>query len=169
MMSIHALLAEAFRYPHPGLAELLETGLVEVDRGPARNAVAKFINKVGALSLSEWEELYTRTLDLSPEVAPYIAFQVWGESYQRGEFMSKMNRALFEQGIQTEGELPDHLIPVLRYLSVTDSPFPELLEHFEPAVRRMAAVLREKDSKNPYNHLFSAVLKSARKFSRLEN
>lgn len=168
-MSIHTLLAEAFRYPQPGLIEQLEAGLTDADRSPAREALAKFVRKVSKLSLSEWEELYTRTLDLSPEVAPYIAFQVWGESYQRGEFMSKMNRALFEQGIETEGELPDHLIPVLRYLSITDNPLPELVEHFEPAVKRMAAVLRKKDSKNLYNHLFAAVLKSARTLSRLEN
>jgi len=168
-MSIHALLAEAFRYPQPGLIERLEADLAEASQSPAREALAKFIDKAGRLSLSEWEELYTRTLDLSPEVAPYIAFQVWGESYQRGEFMARMNRALFEQGIETEGELPDHLIPVLRYLSVTSNPFPELTEHFEPAVRRMAAVLREKDSKNPYNYLFAAALKSARTLNRLEN
>jgi len=168
-MSIHTLLAEAYRYPQSGLLEQLETGLAETSRSPAREALAKFVYKVSKLSMSEWEELYTRTLDLSPEVAPYIAFQIWGESYQRGEFMSKMNRALFEQGIETEGELPDHLIPVLRYLSVTDNPFPELVEHFEPAVKRMLAVLREKDSKNPYNHLFAAVLKSTRTLKRLEN
>jgi len=168
-MNIHALLAEAFRYPQPGLIEQLETGLGEADRGTACEALAKFVGKVGRLSLSEWEELYTRTLDLSPEVAPYIAFQIWGESYQRGEFMSKMNRALCEQGIETEGELPDHLIPVLRYLAVTDNPFPELVEHFEPAIKRMVAVLREKDSKNLYNHLFAAVLKSTRTLRKLEN
>jgi len=168
-MNIHTLLADAFQYPQPGLLEQLETGLAEVDRSPGRDALAKFIYKVSKLSLSEWEELYTRTLDLSPVVAPYIAFQIWGESYQRGEFMSKMNHALFEQGIGTEGELPDHLIPVLHYLSVTDNPFPELVEHFEPAVKRMLAVLREKDSKNPYNHLFAAVLKSTRTLKRLEN
>jgi len=168
-MNIHTLLAEAFRYPQPGFIKQLETGLAEADRGAAREALAKFVGKVGRLSLSEWEELYTRTLDLSPEVAPYIAFQIWGESYQRGEFMSKMNHALFEQEVETDGELPDHLIPVLRYLSVTTSSFPELLEIFEPAVKRMAAVLQEKDSKNPYNHLFTAVLKSTRTLSRLEN
>jgi len=168
-MDIHALLAEAFRYPQPGLVELLEAGLAEAGRSPAREALAKFVRKAGRLSLSDWEELYTRTLDLSPEVAPYIAFQIWGESYQRGEFMSKMNHALFEQGVETDGELPDHLIPVLRYLSVTNSPFPELVENFEPAVKRMSAVLREKDSKNPYNHLLAAVLKSAQTLSRLEN
>lgn len=167
-MDIRLLLAEAFRYPQPGLLEQLESGLAETVKSPARNGLATFVKKVGVLSLSEWEELATRTLDLSPAAAPYVGFQIWGESYQRGEFMSKMNRALLEQGIETDGELPDHLIPVLRYLAVKDRPLPELLEHFEPAVKRMAAVLREKDSKNPYNHLFTAALKSAGTLSRLE-
>lgn len=168
-MSIYVLLAEAFRYPQPGLIERLEVGLTEASRSPACEALTKFVRKANNLPLSEWEELYTHTLDLSPMVVPYIAFQVWGESYQRGEFMAKMNRALFEQGVGTEGELPDHLVPVLRYLAVTDSPLPELVEHLAPAVKRMAAVLHKKDPQNPYNHLFAAVLKSARTLSRLEN
>lgn len=92
-MSILALLSEAFSYPQAGLLERLESGLAESGKSPARSGLAFFVQKIGALSLSEWEELATRTLDLSPAAAPYIGFQVWGESYQRGEFMAKLNRA----------------------------------------------------------------------------
>ncbi len=160
-MNINLLLAEAFRYPQPGLLEQLEAGLTEAGKGSARNGLAAFVKKIGALSLSDWEELCTRTLDLSPAAAPYVGFQIWGESYQRGEFMAKLNRAMAEQDIDPEGELPDHLVPILRYLAVTDQPIPELIENFETAVQRMIAVLREKDKSNPYIDLFGATLKSA--------
>ena len=167
-MSIYTLLAEAFSYPHTGLLEELETGLREADRSPACRGLARFMRKVGRLSLAEWEELATRTLDLSPAAAPYIGFQIWGESYQRGEFMAKLNRAMAELDIDTAGELPDHLAPVLRYLDRVDQPIPELAEHFETAVGRMVATLHEKDKSNPYLELLGATLKIAPQRNRAE-
>ncbi len=157
-MSIYLLLAEAFRYPQPGLLEQLEAGLAGVGKGAARSRLAAFLKKIGALSLSDWEELATRTLDLSPAAAPYIGFQIWGESYQRGEFMARLNRAMSELDIDPEGELPDHLVPIFRYLAATDQPLPELIENFETAVERMVSILRAKDKRNPYIHLFEAAL-----------
>lgn len=157
-MDIQILLAEAFRYPHPGLLEQLEAGLAETSKGPARSKLAAFVKKIGMLSLSEWEELSTRTLDLSPAAAPYIGFQIWGEGYQRGEFLAQLNRAMAELDIDPEGELPDHLVPVLRYLVVADPPVPALAENFTQAVERMIALLREKDKGNPYILLLEAAL-----------
>ena len=115
------------------------------------------MKKIRPLSPGEWEELYTRTLDLNPPSAPYVGFQTWGESYQRGAFLSKMNRELLENGIDLQGELPDHLIPVLRYLGQVSEPLPELIEVLGPAVQRMTAGLRKADPDNPYLDLFEAV------------
>lgn len=160
-MGVLELLAEAFSYPRPGLLQELEAGLQEAGKSPARGGLEAFIKKVGRLSLAEWEELATRTLDLSPAAAPYIGFQIWGESYQRGEFMSKLNHAMAGLDIDVAGELPDHIVPVLRYLDRVDKPIPELSEHFESAVGRMLATLREKDKGNPYLELLDASLKIA--------
>lgn len=160
-MNMYLLLAEAFAYPQPGQLERLEAGLQEIGKSQGRKELAIFVRKIGRLSLSEWEELATRTLDLSPAAAPYIGFHIWGENYLRGEFMARLNGALLATGVDTEGELPDHLAPVLVYLGVADQPLPELIEHFEPAVRRMAAVLQEKDKHNPYVNLFKAALRLA--------
>lgn len=157
-MSIHLILAEAFCYPYPELLWRLKAGLTVAGTSPGRSGLVSFIKKIKALSLSEWEELCTRTLDLSPAAAPYVGFQIWGESYQRGEFMAKLSRDMFELGVNTEGELPDHLVPILRYLDATDQPIPELVENLEPAVKRMYSILREKDKGNPYVSLFEAVL-----------
>ncbi|MCX6080875.1 MAG: nitrate reductase [Chloroflexi bacterium] len=167
-MDPYILLAEAFRYPEPGLLEQLEAGLMEIAKSPVRKGLATFVKKVGALSLWDWEELYTRTLDLSPAAAPYIGFQIWGESYQRGEFMAKLNRAMAERDIDPEGELPDHLVPILRYLAVTGDPIPDLVENFSPATQRMADILREKDKNNPYIKLFETVLLAFQSQSRVK-
>lgn len=144
------LAAEAFCYPIPGRLERLRSGLEALPGDRDRHGISRFLKQVGAMPLSEWEELYTRTLDLAPPAAPYIGFQVWGESYQRGLFLSKMNQQLMFYEVESEGELPDHIIPVLRYLSQVENPIPELLEALDPAFQRMISALRKADSKNPY-------------------
>ncbi|GAB4528391.1 MAG: hypothetical protein Fur0018_14420 [Anaerolineales bacterium] len=154
-----ALLAEAFRYPHPGLLERLENGLRDAAAGPGSPLLAEFVQRVAALALAEWEMLYTRTLDLSPLTAPYIGYQQWGENYQRGNFMAQLNAELARLGIDQDGELPDHLVPVLRYLAVAEAPLPKLLENLAPAVEKMYAALHKAEADNPYLLLFQAVLK----------
>ncbi len=158
MASSYTLLAMAFRYPAPGrLAELRE-GLKSLPEEAAgvKGALQAFLDKVGRLSLGEWEELHTRTLDLNPLAAPYVGFQTWGEAYLRGVFLSRMAQALAENGIDPEGELPDHLAPVLRYLGRVTEPLPELVDVLEPAVQRMQAVLGRADPGNPYLDLLEA-------------
>ena len=55
-----------------------------------------------------------------------------------------------------DGELPDHLIPILRYLDLTSQPLPELVDVLEPAVQRMLSGLRQAEASNPYTHLLEA-------------
>lgn len=156
-MNTFDLLAEAFRYPFPGLAETLETGLEQLPPKPVKTQMMDFLKSVQRLSLGEWEELYTRTLDLNPLATPYVGFQIYGESYQRGEFMSRLNREMSRLAIDLGGELPDHLLPVLRYLDATPDPMPELVEALPSAIQRMHSVLRKAEAGNPYLHLLDAV------------
>lgn len=150
------LLAEAFRYPAPGHLAALEKGLQSLPVGSETEAINAFLGQIRRLSLGAWEELYTHTLDLNPPAAPYIGFQTWGESYQRGVFLSNLSRELLKMDIDTEGELPDHLIPILRYLALASDPLPELVEHLDPALRRMSAALRQAEANNPYLNLLDA-------------
>ena len=151
------LLANALQYPNPQLLSRLERDVQALPAGGQRLSVTAFLNKICRLSLGEWEELQTRTLDLNPPAAPYIGYQTWGESYQRGAFLAKMARVLHETGVNMEGELPDHLAVILRYLAQAESPLPELLEVFSPAVKRMLMALRAADPDNPYVDLMEAV------------
>lgn len=157
-MNDFALLAQALMYPRPGLLEELRAGLAGLGKSPAREGLATFVAKIAPLSLAEWEELATRTLDLNPAAAPYVGFQIWGESYARGEFMAQLSRAMAKLAIDPAGELPDHLVPVLRYLAAADQPLPELAGHLKTALERMIAISQEKERGNPYIHIYEAVL-----------
>jgi nitrate reductase delta subunit len=160
MMGTYALLAEALRYPAPGRIEILQAGAIEMSEGNLKKSFSAFIAGVQGLSLGEWEELHTRTLDLNPPAAPYLGYQMWGDSYQRGNFMASLNHAFQAEEIDQDGELPDHLIPILRYLDSVSSPLPELVEVLESAVERMLAGLRKADTSNPYTHLLQTILSS---------
>ena len=153
----YVTLADAFSYPAPGRLETLKRGGAAMPQGAGKDAYAAFLNGIDCLPLGAWEELHTRTLDLNPPAAPYVGYQTWGESYQRGAFLAKMNREFAEAGVETDGELPDHLAPILRYLAAVPDPLPEMVEVLGPAVSRMLEALRKAESDNPYVSLLQAV------------
>ncbi len=155
---VFSLLAQAIHYPAPGRLEFLEQLLQDIPQSDAKAALQKFFKKMARLTLAEWEVLYTETLDLSPRVAPYVGFQTWGESYQRGEFMARLNQVYRDTQLEQHGELPDHLLPVLNYLAVSAQPIPELLEILEPSIVRMRATLQKREPGNPYLDWFEACL-----------
>jgi nitrate reductase molybdenum cofactor assembly chaperone NarJ/NarW len=153
----YLLFAESFRYPAPGRLEILERGLDSL-KGDAQPGYAAFVQGIRLLTLPEWEELYTRTWDLNPTSAPYIGYQIWGENYQRGNFMAAVNRVILEKQVDADGELPDHLIPVLRYLADDPAPLPELLEIFPAAIERIHNALQKAEPENPFTRLVESLL-----------
>jgi len=159
-MSVHSLIADSLSYPTYESLETLKIGFAEQKDNPAKGSLEKFINHIDHCSLGEWEELHTRTLDLNPPGAPYVGYHIWGDSYKRGRFMAQFNRALQERGIDRDGELPDHLVPILRYLEEEPEPMPLLLEILPRALSKMRKALRETEPDNPYLHLFDAILVS---------
>ncbi len=150
--------ALALEYPVPGRLEELWRLWIESPRGRAKSRLEHFLRAVEDLSQEAWEELYTRTLDLTPSTAPYVGYAVYGESYARGEFMALLNRAYQELGLDPKGELPDHLFNILRYLAQAEAPLPQVLELLPQAVERMRQTLKTLDAKNPYLILLEGVL-----------
>lgn len=150
--------AEGFSYPVPGQLKQWVAGMGALPETPGRSEYAAFLRALQPMSQGEWEELYTRTLDLNPEFAPYLGYQMWGDSYKRGNFMSQLNKAMQENQIDRGGELPDHLVPVLRYLDEVSAPIQDLLLVLEPALEKMVDKLKKEDAANPYLHLLKAVI-----------
>ena len=157
-------LAEAFAYPTPGRLESLRRLTPGLANNETRRLVEGFLDAVGQLSIGEWEECYTRTFDLNPAVAPYFGYQIWGDSYPRGDFMARLSRGLRELDLESSGELPDHLVPVLRFLDAVPEIPLEIAGVIDPALDKMIAALRRTDPDNPYLQLLTA----ARTMARLE-
>jgi nitrate reductase delta subunit len=59
------------------------------------------------------QELYTQTFDWNPDTTLDIGWHLFGENYDRGDFLVKLRDALRRHSVPETGELPDHLSHVL--------------------------------------------------------
>ncbi len=155
------IVALGYRYPTPTAADELRAAVERIGDHEVKRHFARFVGAVGSLSLGAWEELHTATLDLSAPFVPYVGHVIWGDAYRRGEFMADLTRAMAAVGVDPEGELPDHLEPVLRYLAATPTPLPDLLDVLPGAIATMSQTLASASPDNPYCHLLAATLASA--------
>jgi nitrate reductase assembly molybdenum cofactor insertion protein NarJ len=144
-------LAEAMSYPSPARLEALTSF---AGAGVARS-----------WSLGEWEEHYTRVFDLNPPSAPYLGYQVYGDRYQRGGLMAALGKAQRDAGIDTGGELPDHVAPVFSYLAAAAEPLPQLLEILLPGLEKIRGGVKELAPDSPYLAVLDEALATARTLS----
>ncbi len=152
------VLALAYSYPHPNALADLTEAVESLSKGVVRRDLQKFLDEIGRLDLAAWEELHTATLDLSPMFVPYVGHVVWGENYRRGEFMADLNGEMRDAGVPLDGELPDHIAPVLRYLARHEDPFADLVEVLPRAVKSMLETLGDASPGNPYIQLLEATM-----------
>lgn len=151
MPDIYHKLAELLQYPNSNWDSKI--------RSCANNdALTEFRSGVDALSLSDLQEIYTRTFDLNPVCALEIGYHLFGENYKRGEFLANLREteAPFELG--QEYQLPDYLPVLLRLLTKLDDQELRnslMSECLVPAIEKMLTSF--KDTENPYRHLLEAV------------
>lgn len=121
-------------------------------------SLANFRYAIEALTLSDLQELYTRTFDLNPVCALEVGYHLFGENYKRGEFLANLREteACFELG--QEHQLPDFLPVLLRLLTkLEDEELCGALigDCLIPAIDKMLRPLKETD--NSYRYLLEAV------------
>lgn len=158
-------LAALFRYPDEQIHMHAEECLRLMDGDPSEAAVQlrEFCKAAECLTAEDLQELFTRTFDLNPLCTLEIGWQLYGEGYQRGEFLVKMRQQLREHDVRETGELPDHLSHALALLGKLD---PEDASEFAaryvlPAIDKMRGAWQE--NRNAYAALLVsafALLKS---------
>ena len=154
-----AALAALLAYPQEKPGSVLEATAVALEDDPgAGDAVEAFAARVSELPLPALQEEYTRSFDLAPLTIPYVTVHMYGEeSYKRGRTMAWLKDQLQEAGIETSGELPDHLRLVLTYAAGLEADEREALLTF--CVKRPARQMLEQLSKgqSAYAHLLAAI------------
>ena len=68
-MHVAEVIALGYHYPTPLAADELSAAIDENLHGRVEHDMRRFLEGVRPLSLGEWEELHTRTLDLAPQAA----------------------------------------------------------------------------------------------------
>jgi nitrate reductase delta subunit len=149
MTGIYQQLADLLEYPNTKLDPKVTTESAQV---------ASFGSYIATLTLSELQELYTRTFDLNPACALEVGYHLFGENYKRGEFLANLRatEAPFELG-QAQ-QLPDYLPVLLRLLpKLEDQELRSSLitECLIPAIEKMLGTF--KDAANPYRSLLETL------------
>jgi len=157
--NIYASLAVLFSYPADNYQKHADECLRALSHGPigVSSEFQEFHAGIAGLSTQEVQELFTRTFDLNPMCTLEIGWQLYGEDYQRGEFLVKMREHLREFGVAESGELPDHLSHALALLGRIEAAEAQEFAtvYVLPALDKMRAAW--KDNRNA----FAALLESA--------
>jgi nitrate reductase assembly molybdenum cofactor insertion protein NarJ len=127
------------QYPDEGYASRASRIAALAGSAPLR----AFAEAVSRLTASEIQELFIRTFDLNPACTLEIGWHLFGEQYERGEFLVDDRGLLRRAGVTEIGELPDHLLHVLPLIARMSSPdAAEFSRRFlAPALTKMAGAL----------------------------
>jgi nitrate reductase delta subunit len=156
---LYDLLAGLLTYPDVGyqgkLCRCRE--LVARDMPEAADWLGRFAGQIVPLDQTELEELFTRTFDLNPVCSLEVGWHLFGENYERGEFLVRMRQLLRRHGLQESTELPDHLSHVLALLGRLPAGEADRLlsRSVLPALEKMQAGLTR--TENPFVFLLEAI------------
>ena len=116
------LFADLLEYPQSDLTESAREceALISPGNPEAAEMLHGFRSFEEQASLGKVQELYTRTFDLDATYHPYVGHHLFGESYKRSAFMVGLKERYKAYDFVVEGELPDHLAVMLRYLSLCE-------------------------------------------------
>lgn len=153
------LLGELLEYPGtdlPAGAARCRDLLADV-QPEAAGLMADFAAFMESATSSRREELYTAAFDLNPQCSPYVGYQLLGEDPKRTALMVKLQEIYRGAGFSANGELPDHVAVLLRFLAVLEDEDEErdlTSEALLPALNKMAGLLEE--NRNVYGKVLRA-------------
>lgn len=165
------LLAALLRYPgEDSRSAAAHCFAVLGENDPEAAALlAEFVEQTSRFSLEELQALFTTTFDLDPVCSLEVGWHLFGENYERGEFLVKMRGQLRRLDVKESTELPDHLTHALAALGRME---PDEAGDFAtaclfPALDKMRAGIEGKS--NPYEKVMLAVTRALEhRFQRSE-
>lgn len=156
-----SMLAMLLRYPENGYAPEAEhcRNFFSAEWPEAAALLHDFVEKTHAYSLEDLQAIYTATFDLNPVCSLEMGWHLFGENYERGEFLVKMRRELRRHSVVESNELPDHLTHALDLLNCME---PEEAAVFSTAclftaLDKMRAAIENKS--NPFECILLAIVR----------
>ena len=101
------------------------------------------------------QELYVQTFEFNPACTLEIGWHLFGENYERGEFLVRMRQQLRRHGIAESTELPDHLTHLLPLIACMEHDEAAQLagEFILPALAKIRSALQN----NPYESVIAGI------------
>lgn len=84
---------------------------------PAVDCLKEFYYYLERTNVREQEEIYIQTFEVQSITTLNTGYILFGDDYKRAELLVHLNNELNKYGIQTDGELADHLPNVLKLLT----------------------------------------------------
>jgi nitrate reductase delta subunit len=115
------LFADILEYPETSIVPQVREceALVAESNAAAGELMGGFRGFVEQTSNGDLQEVYTAVFDLDADCHPYLGYQLFGEGYERSEFLLELKERYRTSGFEANTtELPDRISEVLRYLSV---------------------------------------------------
>lgn len=112
---------------------------------PAAPYIGAFRRYLEQTDIGRVQEAYTAFFDLNPVCAPYVGYQLFGETYKRSVFLLALVERYRSEGFAFKrselpgSELPDRISVVLRYAAMSGDE-DLVAEGLIPALRRMTGV-----------------------------
>jgi nitrate reductase delta subunit len=127
---------------------------VQPDAAPL---LGEFCRRIEGLSTERLQELFTQTFDLDPTCSLEVGWHLFGEQYERGEFLVRMRQELRRHGLAESTELPDHLTHALAVLGRMELDEADTFAAacVFPALDKMRAGWEGKD--NPFENVLEAI------------
>ena len=101
------------------------------------------------------QELYVQTFEFNPACTLEIGWHLFGENYERGEFLVRMREQLRRHRIPESTELPDHLTHLLPLIACMDHDEATQLagEFILPAIAKIRSAIHD----NPYEQVIARI------------
>jgi nitrate reductase delta subunit len=162
---IYRCFGDLLDYPTPDLLTQAQTcaGLLRLDYPLAAEQLQSFAECVESTPLGRLEEIYTGTFDMNPACFIFTGYILFGESFNRGKFLVRLQKEYRERGFSAGNELADHLAVMFRFMSLLDSDerTAQLLlkDVFVPVLKKMNTGFKsENENPNPYRQVLGAIL-----------
>jgi nitrate reductase assembly molybdenum cofactor insertion protein NarJ len=111
-------LAGLFTYPGRDYHARVNASVAALTRAhpAAAERLERFRAGVAGLRVEQLQEMFIQSFDLNPDGALEIGWHLFGEQYERGEYLVRMRRLLRRFELPESVELPDHLSHALAVL-----------------------------------------------------
>ena len=160
---IFTLFGKLLDYPTPALAEQAKecAARLLLDRPEPAQQLYDFSAFAEHTQLGMMEEIYTGTFDVNPACYIFAGYMMFGESFDRGKFLVRLQERYRERGFKWGRELADHIPVILRFLGTLDGNealAQNLIDKcLLPVLQKMHSNF-EPDTNNPYFGVLRALI-----------